>query len=149
VDSKQHCVHIHNAADRTAAPIVGATAGTAGSAHRELKLPRSACFVHRDGVNALLICDRGNDRVLEVTAGGEFMRAIALPKRRHPCGIAERDGVIVVSLHRTHAVVLLSYESGAVKSEVTIGSGAAGNTDGELSLPKGGHFHSRQTAAIF
>jgi sugar lactone lactonase YvrE len=93
--------------------------------------------VHRDGVNTLLICDYGNDRVVEVTARGEFLRAIVLPEHSGPWGIAERDGVIAVSLFRNHAVVLLQYESGAVKLEVTIGSGTAGNADGQLYQPFG------------
>jgi hypothetical protein len=137
VDRYQHCVYIYNAADRTADQVVVGTAGTSGSAHGLLKYPVFACFVHRDGVDTLLISDCLNDRVVEVTAGGEFMRAIALPVGSHPCGIAERDGVIAVSLCGTHAVVLLQYESGAVKSEVTIGSGTEGNADGQLSCPVG------------
>jgi DNA-binding beta-propeller fold protein YncE len=72
---------------------------------------------------------------VEVTAGGEFMRAIAVDG--HPWGIAERGGVIAVTLWATHAVVLLHYESGAVKPEVTIGSGSEGNADGQLSFPNG------------
>jgi sugar lactone lactonase YvrE len=99
-----------------------------------LRYPAYACFVHHDGVDTLLICDFGNNRVVEVTAGGVFMRAIAVSR---PWGIAERDGVIAVSLCWTHTVVLLQYESGAVKPEVTIGSGTAGNADEELSCPDG------------
>jgi DNA-binding beta-propeller fold protein YncE len=85
--------------------------------------------------STLLICDYANDRVVEVTAGGEFMRAIAVHGR--PGGIAERDGVIAVTLHWAHAVVLLQYESGAVKPEVTIGSGTSGRADGQLHHPRG------------
>jgi hypothetical protein len=37
--------------------------------------------VHRRGVDTLHICDySGNNRVVKVTAGGEFMRDIALPE---------------------------------------------------------------------
>jgi DNA-binding beta-propeller fold protein YncE len=75
---------------------------------------------------------------VEVTARGEFMRAIAVDG--HPYGIAERDGVIAVSLYYDHTVVLLQYESGAVKPEVTIGSGTEGNADGQLSCPVGVSF---------
>jgi hypothetical protein len=135
VDLDQHCVRIHNAADRTADPIVVGTAGTADSAHGELNCPGLTCFVHRDGVDTLLICDWGNDRVVEVTARGEFMRVIALPEQSGVWGIAERDGVIAVSLYRDHMVVLLQYESG--EPEVTIGSGAAGEADGQLYHPAG------------
>jgi DNA-binding beta-propeller fold protein YncE len=137
VNRDQHCVYIYNAADRTADPVVVGTAGTAGVAHGRLYYPAFACFVHRDGVDTLLICDFGNNRVVEVTVRGEFMRAIALPVDSRPCGIAERDGTIAVSLCGTHAVVLLQYDSGAVKPEVTIGSGTAGDADGQLYRPLG------------
>jgi hypothetical protein len=90
--------------------------------------------VRREGVDTLFICDCFNDRVVEVTVRGEFMRAIALPD---PWGIAERYGVIAVSLFWNHRVVLLQYESGAVKPEATIGSGAKGNADGQLEHPRG------------
>ena len=42
-----------------------------------------------------------------------------------------------MSLYGAHAVVLLQYESGAVKPEVTIGSGTEGNADGQLSFASG------------
>ncbi len=137
VDSTGHCVYICSVTDPTARPFVVGTSGTAGSAHGELNHPTIVCFVHRDGVDTLLICDWGNDRVVEVTARGEFLRAIALPEDSHPYGIAERDGVIAVSLYYDHMVVLLQYESGAVKPEVTIGSGTYGYADGQLSSPAG------------
>jgi sugar lactone lactonase YvrE len=132
VHGNDHCVYIHSVADRTADAVV---VGTVDCAHREFDHPTSACFVHRDGVDTLLICDFGNNRVVEVTARGEFMRAIAVDG--HPCDIAERDGVIAVSLLLDHAVVLLQYESGAVKPEVTIGSRTGGNADGQLFYPRG------------
>jgi DNA-binding beta-propeller fold protein YncE len=135
VDSGQHCAYIYSVADRTADPIIVGTAGTSGSAHGFLKDPAFVCFVHRDGVDTLLICDWGNDRVVEVSARGEFMRAIAV--EGGPWGIAERDGVIAVSLWAAHVVALLQYESGAVKPEVTIGSGTRGYADGQLSSPAG------------
>jgi DNA-binding beta-propeller fold protein YncE len=87
--------------------------------------------VHRDGVDTLLISDSGNNRVVEVTARGEFMRAIVVDGG--PYGIAERDGVIAVSLWDAHVVVLLQYESGAMQAEVTIGLGGAG----QLYAPMG------------
>jgi DNA-binding beta-propeller fold protein YncE len=134
VNYENHCMYIYNAADHNADPIVVGTAGTAGSAHGLLNYPAFACFVHRNGVDTLLICDAGNDRVVEVSARGEFTRAIAVSR---PWGIAERDGVIAVSMWAAHAVVLLQYESGAVKPEVAIGSGTAGNADGQLDHPLG------------
>jgi DNA-binding beta-propeller fold protein YncE len=138
MDYFQHCVYIYNVADGTLDPIVVGTAGTAGVAQGELDCPAFTCFVHRDGVDTLLICDRFNDRVVEVTARGEFMRAIAVDGR--PWGIAERDGVIAVSLLGAHMMVLLQYETGSVKPEVTIGSGTAGNADGQLHYAMGVSF---------
>jgi DNA-binding beta-propeller fold protein YncE len=105
-----------------------------------LFLPRSPCFVRRNCTDTLLVCDASNDRVLEFTARGIFLRAIAMEIGSGPCGIAERDGVIAVSLNQAHSVVLLEYESGALRSEVTIGSiGGAGKRggDGQLSNPRG------------
>ncbi len=135
VNRVQHCVYIYDAADRTADAIIVGTAGTAGVSQGKLNYPAFACFVHRDGVDTLLICDWGNNRVVEVTAGGEFVRAIAVEGR--PWGISERDGVIAVTLYDAHAVVLLQYESGATRPEVTIGSGTGGNADGQLWCPMG------------
>ncbi len=135
VDSNQHRVSIYSVADRTADPIIVGTAGISGSVHGQLNCPTSACFVHRDGVDTLLIADYGNDRVVEVTARGEFMRAIAVDGR--PYGIAERDGTIAVSLQWNHVVVQLQYESGAVKPEVAIGSDTAGDAGGQLDYPSG------------
>jgi sugar lactone lactonase YvrE len=137
VDSNLHCVYIYSVTDRTADAIIVGTTGTAGSGHGFLKYPVSTCFVHCDGVDTLLICDWGNNRVVEVSARGEFMRAIALPEHSGAWGIAERDGVIAVSLRLKHVVVLLQYETGAVKPEATIGSGTGGNADGQLDGPHG------------
>jgi DNA-binding beta-propeller fold protein YncE len=133
VDNFQHCVYICNVADRTSDPFVVGTRHTSGSAHEQLHSPVAVCFVHRDGIDTLLISDSGNNRVVEVTARGEFMRAIAVDG----ClwGIAERDGVIAVSLCAAHTVVLLQYESGAVRPDVTIGT--CGNADGQLWRPWG------------
>jgi DNA-binding beta-propeller fold protein YncE len=139
VDNQQHCVCIYSVVDHTAAPFIAGTVGTAGSAPGQFNYPALACFVHRNGVDTLLVCDLDNDRVMEVTASGLFLRAIAMKKGSRPLGIAERGGVIAVSLFHAHAVVLLQYETGAVKPEVTIGSGK-GCGDGQLHYPRGVSF---------
>jgi hypothetical protein len=61
---------------------------------------------------------------VEVTARGGFRRAIAMNKDSQPWGIAYCGvgDVVAVTLNGVHAVVLLEYESGAVKPEATIGS---------------------------
>ena len=136
VRRNEHCVHIYSingAGKRTADTVVFGDPGTPGVAHGQLNDPFFACFVHRNGIDTLLICDFGNDRVVEVTASGVFLRAINVGSA--PLGIAERDGVIAVSLPRAHAVVLLQYESGAVKPEMTIGSFEV--DDGQLGKPLG------------
>ncbi len=144
VDQDQHCVYIYSvdgARKRSADPVVVGTAGTRGSAHGQLKTPRFTCFVHRNGTDSLLICDAGNDRVVEVTASGVFLRAIAVKEGSRPYGIAYcgTNDVIAVSLRLAHAVVLLQYESGTVKPEVTIGSGtgAGGSCNGQVNHPSG------------
>jgi hypothetical protein len=139
VDYQQHCVRIYSVIDQTAAPFIVGTAGIRGSAHGQLDNPAFVCFVHRNGMDTLLIVDSGNDRIVEVSASGVFLRAIAVKKGSRPFGIAERDGVIAVSLCHANAVVLLQYESGAVKPEVIIGSGtgARGRGNGELFHPYG------------
>jgi DNA-binding beta-propeller fold protein YncE len=114
----QYCAYIYNAADRTADPIVVGTRHTSGSAHRQLHSPTSACFVHRDGVDTLLICDFGNNRVVEVSARGEFMRAIAVEGR--PWGITfTADGLyILVADYHNHRVSKFSAASGAFVAQV-------------------------------
>jgi hypothetical protein len=139
VNRNHHCVYIYNAVDRIADAVVVGTAGTCGSAHGLLNYPAMACFVHRNGVDTLLISDWANDRIVEVTARGDFRRAIKLKKGCMPFGVAYcgTGDVIAVSLNDAHAVVLLEYESGAVKPEVTIGSGARRIGDGQLYHPRG------------
>lgn len=135
VDSEQHCVYIYSLVDTAADPVVFGTVGTRGSANEQLNSPISTCFVRRDCKDTLLITDLGNNRVVEVSADGTFVRAIAM-NGRFPYGIAYcgNSDIIAVTLKITYWVVLfLQYESGAVKPEVTIGSGTARR----LSLPLG------------
>ena len=141
VDQTNHSVCIYSlsvAGEHTADAVVVGTSGISGSARGQLDNPVFACFVHRNGIETLLICDSGNDRVVEVTAAGEFCRAIAVKKGSYAWGIAYccLTDVIAVSLNAASAVVLLQYESGAVKPEVTIGLGR-GSGGGQLSQPLG------------
>ena len=130
VDSKQHCVRIYRLEclrECTAVVIVG-TASHYGIDPGTFNTPTFACFVRRNCVDTLVICDSGNDRVVEVTSSGEFVRSIAMTKGSWPYGVAycsTRD-FLAVSLHHARAVVLLPYENGAVKPEVTIGLGVLG-----------------------
>jgi hypothetical protein len=145
VHCKQHCVYMYSvdgAGKHAADAVVYGTCGTAGSLDGELRCPLFACFVHRKAVDTLLICDSGNDRVVEVSASGVFLRAIAVNATSHLYGIAYCGigDVIALSLYFAHSVVLLQYVSGAVKPEVTIGSGTAGCADGQLHLPLGVSF---------
>ena len=139
VVSGRHSVYIYSLLDPTAdAVVVGASTGTSGTLDGQLNCPGLACFVNRNGADTLLICDAYNHRIVEVTASGVFLRAIAVTKGSLPWGIAYcgASDVIAVSLCNSHEVVLLQYESGAVKPEVTIGSGM-GSSDGQLSRPHG------------
>jgi DNA-binding beta-propeller fold protein YncE len=141
VHQAQHCVHIYvmDGAGRRKgdAVVLGTTLDFSGSA-------RFVCFVHRNGIDTLLVCDAGvNDRVVEFTVSGVFLRAIALKKGSHPLGIAycSISDVIAVSLFEAHTVVLLHYESGAVKPGVNIGLGTGdGSDDGQLHFPCGVSF---------
>jgi hypothetical protein len=133
----QHCVRIYSLIDQSAAPFIVGTAGTGGSAHGQFYCPISACFVHRHGMDTLLISDLGNHRVVEVSSAGVFLRIIAVKEGSGPFGIKERNGVIAVSLRLSHSVILLQYESGTVIPEVTIGSETWGRGDGQLCHPRG------------
>jgi hypothetical protein len=145
VDSDQHLVRMYSV-DGVGACTAGTVFSLAipGGADRQLSKLLCACFVHRNGVDTLLIGDCGCDRIVEVSVSGAFLRAIALKMCSYPCGIAycETSDVIAVSLHWAHAVVLLQYESGAVKPKGTIGSptGAHGSGNGQLDCPTGVKF---------
>lgn len=124
VDNDQHCVYLCTVGADPADAVVFGTVGTSGSINGQLSFPAYACFVHRDGIDTLLICDTGNNRVVEVSVCGVFLRAIAVDAGS-PYGIAycnTAGGVIAVTLYRAHSVVVLQYESGVVNPEVTIGS---------------------------
>jgi hypothetical protein len=140
VNHRQHCVYIcsvDGSGELTADTVVFGTAGISGSGSGQLDFPACACFVHRNGAETLLIADFGNDRVVEVTATGVFLRAIALKEGMLGIAYCGTSDVIAVSLFCAHAVVLRQYESGVVKPEVTIGSGTEGSGDGQLCDPHG------------
>lgn len=141
VDCWQHCVHVQSMDDSlgniVGDPIIVGTPGIRGNGHGQLSGPRFACFVHRNDVDTLLICDFGNERVVEVSSSGVFLRTIAV--RCSPYGIAycgARD-VIVVSLHWASNVILLHYETGTLKSETIVGLGTLGDANGGLNCPRG------------
>jgi hypothetical protein len=143
VETRDHCVRIYrvDAAGvclTTAAVVVG-TPGTDGNADGLLHTPTFACFVHRNGLDTLLICDRGNDRLVEVTTDGAFLRGISVQKGGDLWGIAYCgiSDVIAVSLESAHLVLLLDYVSGVAKPEGTIGSDTATDNNGELYSPMG------------
>ncbi len=143
VNTAQHCVYMCGLPvdDIGKLPVVVfGTAGTSGSADGQLSHPMFTCFVRRNGIDTLLIADARNSRVVEVSVTGVFMRSIAVKKGSGPWGVAHcaHSDVIAVSLFHAHAVVLLQYESGAVK--VTIGSSTQGTADGQLWDPQGLRF---------
>ena len=137
VAASEHCVYIYSVdetGEESAGAVTAGTPGIHGSSAEQLNRPRFCCFVHRNGVDTLLICDFGNDRIVEVTADGKFLRSLALSVGRRPWGVAycRTHDVIALSLHWDHTVVMLAYESGAVKRKVTSGHG-----DGLLYYPNG------------
>jgi DNA-binding beta-propeller fold protein YncE len=95
--------------------------------------------VRRKSIDTLFISDFSNNRIVEVTAGGIFLRAIDCI---HPYGIAYSGAtdVLAVSLVNAGVVVLVKYDSVAsiaFKPEVQI---AARNAHGEVRDPRGVSF---------
>lgn len=126
VDKNEHSVYLFSMPDCTVLAVVG-TVGTCGKADGQLRNPSSAYFVHRNGVETLLICDSANFRVTEVTLGGKFIRSFAAGSEygsgEFPIFVAycsQRD-VLAVSLGSS--VIMLQYESAAVIPEFTISRG--------------------------
>jgi hypothetical protein len=127
VDYNMHCVRIYRvdgAGECGAAAVVACIPGTAGRDDKLLSQPTCACFVHRHGLDTLLICDSANDRVVEVTVDGAFIRTLAVRNRSCLSGIAfcQTSDVIAVSLEGRGEVLLLHFKTGEEISEATIRS---------------------------
>jgi hypothetical protein len=154
VDRNRHCVHIRriNAAGKRASDaVVFGTPDRCDNTKRALNHPQFACFARRRGVDTLLVCDSKNNRVVEITVGGVFKRAIALTKGSHAYGVAYcgQHDAVAVSLAEHDAVVLLRYASAAVIARIGfptpkgplpyrfVGMGAL---DGQLNRPQGLRF---------
>lgn len=126
VDSEQHCVHIYSMdseGECIADPIIIGHMGERGIAHGYLSYPWGICFVHRGGTDSLLICDYGNTRIVETTAGGVFLRTIAAGSYISHVAYCGRTDVIAASEHFFRSVMLLRYESGK-KTVASFGTGA-------------------------
>lgn len=113
VDSHRHCVHIYNvnSAGESTRERKVQLSSVHGNTTSHLNYPTSACFVRRSGVDSLLIVDNHNQRVVETTAAGEFIRAI--PVDFFPWSVAycsRNDGIAVSGCYES-CVVLLQYES--------------------------------------
>jgi DNA-binding beta-propeller fold protein YncE len=128
VSTEEHCVYVTRV-DGTGQFRVFGT--------KDFEYPRCVCFVHRNGVDTLLVSDTGNHRIVEVNGAGALLRSIPIPEGNRPYGIAERNGLVVVSLCDAHKVIVLEYTSGAVKVGITIGSGVRGDALGQLDCPCG------------
>jgi hypothetical protein len=122
-DVNMHRVHIWSVADKTSCTTTV-----------PLTDPRFMCFARRGDVDTLLICDGGNDRIVEVSVDGQPIRCIAVDRKgSFPFGVAycsQRD-VIAVSLTRVHMVWLLQYTSTDVIGSIGREYG------GELRSPRG------------
>lgn len=73
-----------------------------------------ACFVHRNGVDTLLVCDGGNSRLVEFAIFGTFLRQIPVVQPSHINSIAYckiRDVIAVVVQTMRCTVLQLDYES--------------------------------------
>lgn len=123
---------VNSSGERTAEPIV-----VAASADVVLKYPCNACFVHRNGVDSLLICDFGEKRVVETTATGLFLRAISVDFRCFNIAYCGTRDVIAGYDDLNERVVLLRYDSGeTVLTIKTTGTNMAINK----KLVKGSHY---------
>jgi hypothetical protein len=110
--------------------------GTDGS---ELCEPGAATFARRHGTDTLLVCDSGNDRIVEVSDEGRLIRHLTVGggEGSRPSGVAYsgKHDLIAVACSG-HTVVLLRYESGEVVRRI----GGIGSTDGKLKGPAGVRF---------
>lgn len=127
VDYARHCVRMYNLDSE------GKAHGDA-IVYGDLAGPTNACFVNRGGADTLLICDRNNFRIVEVTAAGVFLRVIRLEAGDYAWGVAYCGHTDVIAVTGDNAVVL-DYMSGAVK--FTVGSRFPGSQDGRMWYPMG------------
>ena len=88
----------------------------------------------------LYVCDTGNDRIVELSATGTFLRAIPMAVHGAVFGVAycHRRDVIAVSLFSACTGCLLRYET--LEVFATIGTGRWGPADGEMYGPRGLRF---------
>jgi hypothetical protein len=79
----------------------------------------SACFVHRGGVDTLLLSDVVHERIIEISTDGLFISHILLPI---PCNaIAYCQGKDVIAVCSSNAVALVEY--GSAKAAVLFEEG--------------------------
>jgi DNA-binding beta-propeller fold protein YncE len=113
--------------------------GTAGSDGSELREPGAATFARRHDSDTLLVCDSGNERIVEMSAEGRLIRHLTVGggEGSRPSGVAYsgKHDLIAVACSG-HTVVLLRYESGEVVRRI----GGMGCTDGKLNEPAGVRF---------
>jgi hypothetical protein len=101
--------------------------------------PRLLCFVHRRGVDTLLIGDGGKDQLVEISSEATFLRVLpistcSITTLHRACAIAycsSRD-VIGVTWAIGDTVLLLDYSSGFSLPQFKI---ACGDEDGQLCNP--------------
>jgi hypothetical protein len=77
-------------------------------------------FVRRDYTDTLLIVSGGNDRIVEISVTGVWIRDIAVAAQ--PDCVSYSRGVIIVSQLDASVVSLIDYSSGSVIRSVTISS---------------------------
>jgi hypothetical protein len=70
--------------------------------------------VRRCGVDTVLICDTCNDRIVEISVSGHFIRHIAVDARGLPYGIAYNSDSNAIAVSLTRQVAVLRYDTGEV-----------------------------------
>lgn len=106
-----HCVSIYAMDARGGPPVIVGTPGRSGEVDAKFNSPDHLYFVHRHGVDSLLIVDGGNNRIVEVSARGEFMRAISIwdPVRVAYCEVSDR--IAISFWNDSHPFQLLNYRT--------------------------------------
>lgn len=111
IDSEKHCVSVcsvNSAGHRIAGPIIYGTVDIPG----KLAHPNDACFVRRNGIDTLLICDWGNNRVVEVSTEGALLGIIFMHNPPIYIKYCSKRDVIAVTSTVKHTVSVLQYRSG-------------------------------------
>lgn len=117
VATRAHCVRIYTLSDdghsTICEPVVFGNPGVFGADDSHMSSPRRACFVTQEGqtTTSLLIADSCNDRIVEITSSGVFIRALEMPKISNPTSVAYCRVTNTIAVSTQWQVTLLNYGS--------------------------------------